>query len=230
MHPASYALLLLAATACTGAGARPDSAAAKATDEPTDTASTQAAATQGTDPRVARADLARIAGAPGAALWLLVVSDFQCPYCREYHQTTAKQVQQEFVETGKVRMAYINFPLRQHANALPAAEAAMCAGAQDRFWPYHDRLFETVDTWGPSASPLSAFEGIATDLQLDTTAFRQCMADHVMQPMIQADYERGVQSGTNSTPTFLIGSRRLTGNAPIAALRSAINEQLQGSK
>ena len=185
---------------------------------------------QAADPRVTRADLSRISGNPAARVWILVVSDFQCPYCKEYHDQTASLVQKEFVETGKVRLAYINFPLRQHQNAVPAAEAAMCAGAQDRFWPFHDRLFATVDQWGTSSAPGPVFESIVTGLKLDLPLFRRCMSDHIMQPMIQADYQRGVQAGVNSTPTFLIGSQRLAGNAPIAQIRAAVNEQLRVAK
>ncbi|MGQ0645959.1 MAG: DsbA family protein [Gemmatimonadaceae bacterium] len=180
------------------------------------------------DPRVARADLSRIAGQPNAKLWILIVSDFQCPYCKQYHDSTAKQVHQEFVETGKVRMAYIHYPLKQHPNAVPAAEASMCGGAQDKFWPFHDRLFATMARWSAEPSPDATFEGIAAELQLDMDAFRRCMSDDVMLPMIQADYERGVQAGANQTPTFLIGSRVVTGSAPISAFRTAVNEQLKG--
>ncbi len=64
-----------------------------------------------------------------------MISDFQCPYCKEFHDKTAAQVRKEFVQTGLARMAYIHFPLRIHPNAVPSAEASMCAGAQGKFWP-----------------------------------------------------------------------------------------------
>jgi protein-disulfide isomerase len=181
------------------------------------------------DPRVARADLARISGKPDAKVWILVVSDFQCPYCKEYHDKTAKQLHKEFVEPGIARIAYINYPLRIHPNAMPAAEAAMCAGAQDKFWPFHDQLFATVDRWGPVNDPALALLGIAIDLKLDVEAYKQCMSDDVMLPMIQADYQRGTQAGATSTPTFLIGKVMIPGNAPIDVFRTAIKETLAGT-
>jgi protein-disulfide isomerase len=182
------------------------------------------------DPRVVRADLARIAGSPTAKVWILVVSDFQCPYCKAFHDSTSRLLHKEFVATGKARLAYINYPLRQHANAVPAAEAAMCAGAQDRFWPFHDRLFAAIDSWGTATAPLPLFEQIATSLRLDLPAWRKCMSDHVMQPMIRSDHQRGLQAGARSTPTFIIGSAVIAGNAPVAVIRKAVNDALAGAR
>lgn len=181
------------------------------------------------DPRLTRADMARIAGKPNAKLWILVISDFQCPYCKEYHDATGKQVLKEFVETGIARMAYINYPLKMHRNALPAAEAAMCAGAQDKFWPYHDRLFATVNRWGMMTNPMAIFASIAAELKINRDVFQKCLADDVMLPMIQADYQRGTQAGASSTPTFLIGRIMIPGNAPIDVFRTAVKESLAGN-
>jgi protein-disulfide isomerase len=181
------------------------------------------------DPRLTRADLARIDGKPGAKLWILVISDFQCPYCKEFNDKTAKQVHKEFVETGVARLAYINYPLKIHRNAVPASEAAMCAGAQDKFWPFHDKLFATVARWGNAADPTATYLGIAGELKLNLDVFRKCLADDVMLPMIDADYKRGTQAGATSTPTFLIGRIMIPGNAPIDVFRTAIKETLAGN-
>src|SRR5512146_2649594 len=77
-----------------------------------------------------RADHARIEGSGSAPLWVVEVSDFQCPYCRQWHEETYPAIKREYVDTGKIRLAYINFPISGHRNAWPAAEAAMCAAAQ----------------------------------------------------------------------------------------------------
>lgn len=172
--------------------------------------------------------MARIMGNPAASTWMLIISDFQCPYCKEYHDDRAPAIAREFVETGKVRVAYIHFPLQIHANAMPAAEASMCAGAQDQFWPYHDRLFETVGAWSASPDPAAAFEGIAAALGLNLELFRQCMLDDVMLPMIQADHQRASEAGAKSTPTFLIGNMMIPGVAPLDVFRTTINQALAG--
>lgn len=184
----------------------------------------------GPDPRLERADLSRIMGSDSADTWMLIVSDFQCPYCKEFHDTRAAALRKEFVESGKVRFAYVHYPLKQHANALPAAEASMCAGAQDRFWPYHDALFAAVNAWIPAPAPQAEFERIATSLGLDMTAFRQCMQDDVMLPLIQADYQRGVDAQVKSTPTFLVGEMMIPGVAPLDVFQRAINQALGAKK
>jgi protein-disulfide isomerase len=173
---------------------------------------------------VARADESRIAGNATAKVWVLIVSDFQCPYCKDWHDSVSKPFQREFVATGKVRLAYVHFPLRQHANAVPAAEASMCAGAQGKFWEYHDRLFATVGTWGTHPAPQQLFFSLARELKLDSTQFATCLSEGLMRPMVQADYQRGVQMNVRSTPTFFVGSTMIPGVASLQALRSAVNQ------
>src|SRR6185312_9267774 len=88
---------------------------------------TSPAGTAPGDSLSARMDRARIEGDEHAHLWFVIVSDFQCPYCRQFHDQTFDALRRQYVATGKMRIAYVNFPLPMHANAWPAAEAAMCA-------------------------------------------------------------------------------------------------------
>lgn len=191
-------------------------------------ATAQAAAPTPADPRVERADLSRIMGSPSATIWMLIVSDFQCPYCKQFHDERAAALRKEFVETGKVRFAYVHFPLDVHPNAVPAAEASMCAGAQDKFWPFHDGLFETFGQWGPSTSPQAVFDTVASKIGLDLTAFHQCMEDDVMLPIIQADRARAASGKVGSTPTFIVGDVMIPGVAPLDVFRKTLNDALAG--
>src|SRR5471032_677453 len=88
------------------------------------------------DPLTDAADKGRIAGSEAATTWFIMVSDFQCPFCKTWHDSTFKMIEKEYVATGKIRMAFINFPL--HTNSLPASVTAMCAAAQGKFWGTHD--------------------------------------------------------------------------------------------
>ncbi len=185
-------------------------------------AATSSATAATNDERVTRADQARIMGDPNAKLWMLVVSDFQCPYCGQWERETAPQVIKEFVKTGQVRLAFLNFPLQQHANALPAAEAAMCAGAQGKFWEMHDRIFKSQEQWSPLPTSDAFFAGFARELALDLEQYNQCIGTHVMRPMIAADAERATRAGAGSTPTFFIGGQTIAGAEKIDAFRSAI--------
>src|ERR1700704_6511223 len=108
-----------------------------------------------------KADLARIQGSASAPVWVIEVSDFQCPYCKQWHDQTYAAFRDQYVNTGKVRLAYVNFPLSSHAHAWPAAESAMCAGAQGKFWQMHDALFTTQNKWEAMSSPAPMFDSLA---------------------------------------------------------------------
>jgi protein-disulfide isomerase len=176
------------------------------------------------DPRVTAADGARIKGDPNAKVWIVVVSDFQCPYCAQWERQTAQQVITEFVETGVARLAFVNFPLRQHPNALPAAEAAMCAGAQGKFWELHDRIFATQEEWSGLPSAEAFFEQAAGAVGVALPEYQACIRDHVMRPMIEADVERATSGGAGSTPTFFVGSQVISGAEKIDVFRTAVKD------
>ena len=192
----------------------------------TDTATVPAALAQPADSDAVRADLARIQGSPTAPVWVIEVSDFQCPYCKQWHDQTYKKLRDEFVSTGKVRLAYVNFPLAQHAHAGPAAEGAMCAGAQGKFWEMHDALFTTQEKWAGLSSSAAYFESLARTTGVDLPRWRQCVQSGKMRPWIQADHDRAERAGAASTPSFMIGDQILVGAQPIENLRSAIDSAL----
>ncbi len=178
------------------------------------------------DPDVVRADLARIAGNPAAKVWVIVISDFQCPYCKQWHDETYPAFNDEYVKTGKVRFAYINYPLNSHMNAWPAAQTAMCAAAQDKFWPMHEALFATQQQWEVLSPPKPFLDSLARSLKLDMKRFSDCVSSGKMRSLIQADHDRALNAGANSTPTFLIGSEVVVGAVPIADMRKSIDSAL----
>jgi protein-disulfide isomerase len=206
---------ILAATAAEGCG-RPETNSTVAAAETANTS----------DPRVQRADADRIKGDSAARVWLIVVSDFQCPWCKRWHDETAPRVLQEYVESGKVRMAYVHYPLDMHPHAVPAAEASMCAAAQEKFWPFHDSLFATQEEWAALRNAAPVFERIAASIGLDTAAWSQCLRDDVMLGMIQADIDRGKQAGARSTPTFFVDQRMIAGAAPFPSFKVALDSAL----
>jgi protein-disulfide isomerase len=187
------------------------------------------------DERVTRADSARIKGARNAPVWIVEISDFQCPFCRQWQQETYPALEREYVQTGKARLAYVHLPLSNHRHALPAAEATMCAGAQSRFWELHDAIFTTQRQWTNLPSAAGVFDSLAATTGIDMPAWRQCVESGIMRPLIRSDYERAVASGASSTPTFLImgdstvaGGQpaMLVGAQPIENFRSAIDALL----
>ncbi len=133
-----------------------------------------------------------IRGAKKAKVTIVEYSDFQCPYCGSFHPTIQKILANY---SDKVRVVYRHYPLSFHPEAMPAAEAAECAGDQGKFWEFHDQLFE-------NQSRLSAdyYKELAATLKLNVTAFNKCMTDHKYTQKIQSQMSGGNAAGVQGTP------------------------------
>lgn len=218
---AAAALLLattLPAAACGQTqGTRPASASASAANP---------------DSLLAQADRGRAKGADSAQVTIIEVSDFQCPYCRDFATNTYARVDSAYVRTGKARLIYINLPLSTHQQAFSAAEAAMCAGAQGKFWPMHDRLFATQRQWSGQADAGARFERLAQALQLDMAAYRDCTANDRVASIIVNDAMQAAQAGINGTPAFILnspaGQRALSGAVPFEQFAQEMDALLAG--
>lgn len=185
------------------------------------------AATTTSDMRVTVADTNRIQGSPTATVWLVMASDFQCPACKYWHDTFAPEIMRDYVATGKVRFAYSNFPLDHlHPNARAAAEAAMCAASQGKFWGMHDRIFATQNEWAAIPDPTPFFRGLASETAVDTVAWNQCLVDDVMVPVVEGDHARGRVGGVNQTPYFFVGDQKVGGAIPASRLRTMLDAAL----
>ena len=179
----------------------------------------------------AHADRARIRGSASAQVWLVEISDFQCPFCKQWHDETFAKIDQEYVKSGKVRLAYLNFPLtRIHKNAQAAAEAAMCAGVQGKFWELHESLFETQTKWAELKSPTAVFDSLARAAKVEPKGWANCMSTHATAKLIQADRDRSTQAGVESTPTFFIGDRALAGAYPVDTFRVVLDQAIAKAK
>jgi protein-disulfide isomerase len=217
-------LLAFVLVGCSG---RTGAAATRASDSASlRPAAASSAARDSTSGLLAKADAGRIIGDSSASVWLIIVSDFQCPYCKSWHDESWDAIRKEYVETGKIRVAYVNLPLSMHRNAWPAAEAAMCASVQGKFWPVQDALFRTQQQWSNLADAQPAFEALASEAGADVDALRACVKSGVMQPLIQADAERASSAGAQSTPTFFVGGRPVIGAQPLATFREALDAAL----
>ncbi len=205
------------------AACRPSDGGSQA--RPGSTGATSPAATSAADAAnalLARADAGRIQGDTAAPVWIVELSDFQCPFCKRWHDETYPAIKREYIDSGIVRMAYVNLPLSIHPHAEPAAETAMCASAQGKFWPVHDALFATQERWTPMADARATFDSIAIATGIDRAAYRSCMDSDVMLRLIAGDRERAVSADVRPTPTFFVGGERIEGAAPLDVFRSAI--------
>ena len=156
-----------------------------------------------------------------APLELLEYGDYQCPYCGRAYPII-KRVQSRL---GKdLRFVFRNFPLTDaHPQAYTAALAAEAAGRQDAFWKMHDLLYEKQE----SMSGPHFFNGLATSLGLDIAKFEADLHDAAVAKKVDDDFESGVRSGVNGTPTFFINGQRHDGSYDFASLVEAIDQVLE---
>lgn len=148
-----------------------------------------------------------VRGDANAELTIQEYGDFQCPGCRQLHGTL-KQVLKDY--PGKVKLQYNDYPLRTiHGNAGAAAEAGQCALAQNKFWEYHDVLYEQQGVWEKASDPTDAFVNYAKNLGLNDADFRTCVTSHATKASVEEDELEGQAAAVNSTPTIFVGEERL---------------------
>jgi protein-disulfide isomerase len=143
-----------------------------------------------------------------------------------WHDSSDLTIRRDYIDNGKVRLAFVNFPINSHQNAIPAAEYAMCAAAQDKFWETHDALFASQEKWAALPDPKAALEQAAGSAGVDMAALRSCVSAHKMLPLIEADREKAARAGVRATPSFFVNNQTLEGVIPTAELRKALDAAL----
>ena len=162
-------------------------------------------------------------GPEDAPIVIVEFSDFECPFCTKWHNETYLPLLEEYPD--QIKLVYRNFPLTSiHPNAYLSAEAAMCAGDQDAYWPYHEKLF--VGEHGLSKLALNEY---ARELELDTATFEECLESRRYQDFVRADMDYAISIGVQSTPTFYINGQLVVGAQPIQVFRQIIDRELADS-
>ncbi len=161
-------------------------------------------------------------GPKDAPITLIEFSDYQCPYCKKWHDEVLPSLLKDY--QGKLRYVYRDFPLSGlHAQASPAAMAADCAGEQGDYFQYADKLFSDQYDLGETA-----FLQYASDLKLDATKFKECLDSNRYQSEVEKDYQFAAQLGISSTPTFFINGLAVVGAQPLDVFKMVIDKELAG--
>lgn len=145
-----------------------------------------------------------VLGDPQAPLLMVEFSDFQCPFCLDYFRSTFPRIKADYIDTGKLRYVYKDFPLPIHTKAVPAALAARCAGKQGKFYPFHDSLYENYAQWTAVDDPRAFFKDYARKLKLNLAQFERCYKDQEPRTAIEADVAQGKELGVKGTPGFFV--------------------------
>lgn len=168
-----------------------------------------------------------IMGNPYATITIVEWGDYQCTFCYKFHQSTMNTIKEDFIETGKVKLVFKDFPLNGPDSVL-AAEAAYCAQDQGKYWQYHDELYKN---WGGERTgwiTRNSLDKFATTVSLDLEKFDKCLDDHKYLERVNQMYEFGKEIGIDATPSFLVFSNekiiKITGNQPLEVFLKSLDE------
>lgn len=177
---------------------------------------------------------ASVMGSDSAPVTVIEYSDYQCPLCREWFLTSKKQLVDDYVNTGKVKFEFKDFPLSGHPFSRQYAQAVRCAGEQGKYFEMHDKVFNEQDKLAGgqittvTSVTLATVSTWAGQIGLDTNQFNYCLASGKFDAAIQANEDEGAAIGVNGTPSFVIGKSNGTGTLVIGAVPySTLKDQIE---
>jgi protein-disulfide isomerase len=163
-------------------------------------------------------------GKADAPVTVIEFGDFQCPACGYFATQLEPAFTKDYIDTGKVRLLFHDFPLSQHRNAVISAEAARSAGDQGKYWEMHDLLYARQSEWSESPQPETLFATYAQQLGLDVNQFTQALSSHKHRADVQAAGTAAGRAGVSSTPTFVIDGKPYDYNQLRGAIDAALNK------
>jgi len=147
---------------------------------------------------------------------MIVLSDFQCPYCSRFAREVLPQIERRYIAAGTVALAFRHLPLPIHPQAVQAAAVAECAARQGMFWEVHDRLFAEEDL------DADILRSISESVPLDRQRLNDCLLDRSIGDDIQASIAEARGLGVRATPTFFIGTRIADGRVKVGRALSGM--------
>ena len=142
-------------------------------------------------------------GNPNAMITIVEFGDYQCTFCYKFHDETMKKINDKYIETENVNFVYRDFPLNGKQSIL-ASEASYCAQKQNKFWEYHDTLY---NNWGGENTGWiteNVLLGFARDVELNLDDFSQCLENSEFRQKVLDNEQFGRDIGITATPSFLI--------------------------
>lgn len=164
-------------------------------------------------------------------LVLVEFSDYECPFCGRFYRNTLPKIKKEYVNKGKLKYVFKDFPLSFHKKAFKAAEAAHCAGEEQKYWEMHDRIFAN-----PQRMAINDLIGHAKKLGLNAKNFKKCLDDDRYAEGIKKDIAIGISNRIDGTPSFILGREdqngevtgtMITGALPYETFKNAIETLLK---
>ena len=171
-----------------------------------------------------------VLGDANAKVTIIEFGDYQCPSCRMFWREVEPRLKKEYVDTGKVKLVFADFPIVQiHPEAMLAAMAVDCAGDQNKYWQYHDKVFREQDDRGEDVIRFKALDlkKWAKAIGLETTSFNACIDSARYKDDVAKDKAAGDSVGIRGTPTFFINRRVIAGPQPYPVFKKVIDDELK---
>lgn len=172
-----------------------------------------------------------ILGSESAPVTIIEFGDYQCPFCQRWNLQTKPLIEQNYINSGKVKLVYIDLPI-VGIDSLKAHASSYCAAEQGLYWQYHDHLYKNQghenDGW---AKPENLKELASKLADLDTQKFNKCLDSGKYENRVKENKNLAMKSGARSTPTFIVvgpdGSEtQISGAQPYSIFQSVIDEKL----
>ena len=169
-------------------------------------------------------------GRPDAPLTMVEYSDYECPFCRQFHIATFEEIKRNYIDTGKLRYVSRSFPLDMHQNAPRAAQAALCAAEQGKYWELRHVMIVNASQLQPQN-----ITTYATDLKLDVDRLNACITSAKYRAEVDRDMAEGRAAGVSGTPSFVLGRTdkdaidgvRIVGAQPYSTFDSKLKALLE---
>lgn len=178
-----------------------------------------------------------VLGDQNAKVLVVEYADYQCPFCEQFFTGAYPQIKKDYIDTGKIKFAFRDFPFLGQPQSdaagdesMNAANAARCANDQGKFWEFHDYLYSHQGQEDGGAFSKDNLKKFAADMGLNTSQFNQCVDGNSHQAEAQADMTAGKGYGVSGTPTVYVNGVQLVGAQPYSVFKQVIDQQLASAK
>lgn len=164
-----------------------------------------------------------------AKVTVVEFSDFQCPFCRSFWSGAYQQIKKEYIDTGKIKFVFRDYPLSFHPAAQISAEASECAHEQGKFWEMHDKMFQEQAKQGTGTVTYGAVElkKWASQIGLNSFVFNQCLDSGKYKSEVEKDTADGSSYGVSGTPTLFVNGNPIVGAQPFSVFKAVIDRELK---
>ena len=173
-------------------------------------------------------------GDKNAPITIVEFGDFQCPFCKRFHQQTLPDIKSNYIDKGIVNIVWKDFPIQSiHQNAVASSIAGECADDQGLFWELHDRIFDEQQNWEglPTSIAINDFKRYASEIGINENEFNKCLDSEKYRQEVLDDFSYGSRIGISGTPAFFVGNQQvgfvqITGAQPYSVFENIIEALL----